>query len=66
MPNLDAANIAYQLTKVMADALPVGPILIGPAKAAHVVTPRSRRGRHRQHDGRWPSWRPGGALTPPA
>jgi malate dehydrogenase (oxaloacetate-decarboxylating)(NADP+) len=39
MPNLDAANIAYQLTKVLADALPVGPILIGPAKPAHVVTP---------------------------
>ncbi len=39
MPNLDAANIAYQLTKVLADALPVGPILIGPAKPAHVLTP---------------------------
>ncbi|WP_349368431.1 NADP-dependent malic enzyme [Salinarimonas sp.] len=39
MPNLDAANIAYQLTKVLADALPVGPILIGPAKPAHIVTP---------------------------
>jgi malate dehydrogenase (oxaloacetate-decarboxylating)(NADP+) len=39
MPNLDAANIAYQITKVLADALPVGPILIGPAKPAHVVTP---------------------------
>ena len=39
MPNLDAANIAFQLTKIMADALPVGPILIGPAKPAHVVTP---------------------------
>ncbi|TVR07253.1 MAG: NADP-dependent malic enzyme [Salinarimonadaceae bacterium] len=39
MPNLDAANIAYQLTKALADALPVGPILIGPAKPAHVVTP---------------------------
>ncbi|MFN3688887.1 NADP-dependent malic enzyme [Salinarimonas sp.] len=39
MPNLDAANIAYQLTKVMADALPVGPILVGPARPAHVVTP---------------------------
>ncbi len=23
MPNLDAANIAYQFTKIMADALPV-------------------------------------------
>ena len=25
MPNLDAANIAYQMIKVLADALPVGP-----------------------------------------
>jgi malate dehydrogenase (oxaloacetate-decarboxylating)(NADP+) len=39
MPNLDAANIAFQLTKALADALPVGPILIGPAKPAHVLTP---------------------------
>jgi malate dehydrogenase (oxaloacetate-decarboxylating)(NADP+) len=39
MPNLDAANIAYQFTKVMADALPVGPILLGVAKPAHVLTP---------------------------
>ncbi len=39
MPNLDAANIAFQFIKVLADALPVGPILIGPAKPAHVLTP---------------------------
>jgi malate dehydrogenase (oxaloacetate-decarboxylating)(NADP+) len=39
MPNLDAANIAFQFTKMLADALPVGPILIGPAKPAHVLTP---------------------------
>ncbi len=39
MPNLDAANIAYQFTKIMADALPVGPILMGVAKPAHVLTP---------------------------
>jgi malate dehydrogenase (oxaloacetate-decarboxylating)(NADP+) len=39
MPNLDAANIAYQMTKALADALPVGPILIGPAKPAHILTP---------------------------
>ena len=38
MPSLDAANIAFQLTKIMADALPVGPILIGPAMPAHVVS----------------------------
>ena len=38
-PNLDAANIAYQFAKVLADALPVGPLLIGPAKPAHILTP---------------------------
>jgi malate dehydrogenase (oxaloacetate-decarboxylating)(NADP+) len=38
MPNLDAANIAYQFTKILADALPVGPILMGAAKPAHVLT----------------------------
>ncbi len=41
MPNLDAANIAYQMAKVLADALPVGPILIGAARPAHILTPSS-------------------------
>jgi malate dehydrogenase (oxaloacetate-decarboxylating)(NADP+) len=39
MPNLDAANIAYELIKVLGDALPVGPILIGAACPAHILTP---------------------------
>ena len=39
MPNIDAANIAYQMIKVLADALPVGPILIGAARPAHILTP---------------------------
>ena len=39
MPNLDAANIAYQMIKVLADGLPVGPILIGGARPAHILTP---------------------------
>jgi malate dehydrogenase (oxaloacetate-decarboxylating)(NADP+) len=39
MPNLDAANIANQLIKVLADALAVGPILIGAARPAHILTP---------------------------
>jgi malate dehydrogenase (oxaloacetate-decarboxylating)(NADP+) len=38
-PNLDAGSTALQLTRVISDALPVGPILIGPAKPAHVLTP---------------------------
>lgn len=39
MPNLDAANITYQAIKILADALPVGPILIGAALPAHILTP---------------------------
>ncbi len=39
MPNLDSANIAYQMIKMLADALPVGPILIGPSRPAHILTP---------------------------
>ena len=27
------------MTKMMADALPVGPILLGAAKPAHIITP---------------------------
>jgi malate dehydrogenase (oxaloacetate-decarboxylating)(NADP+) len=39
MPNIDAANIAYQMIKVLGDALPVGPILIGAARPVHILTP---------------------------
>ena len=39
MPDLSAASIAFNMTKVMADALPVGPILLGAAKPVHVLTP---------------------------
>jgi malate dehydrogenase (oxaloacetate-decarboxylating)(NADP+) len=39
MPNLDTANVAYQMIRVLADALPVGPILIGPSRPAHILTP---------------------------
>ena len=51
MPNLDAANIAYQLIKMLADALPVGPILIGTAKPGAYPDAVGDRARHRQHDG---------------
>ncbi len=39
MPSLDAANIAFSLSRVMTEGLSVGPILVGMAHAAHVVTP---------------------------
>ncbi len=38
MPNLDAANITYNMVKVVGDGLPVGPMLMGLNKPAHVVT----------------------------
>jgi malate dehydrogenase (oxaloacetate-decarboxylating)(NADP+) len=38
MPNIDAANIAFNLLKAAADALPVGPMLLGMSKPIHVVT----------------------------
>jgi len=39
MPNIDAANIAYQMIKVLGDGLPVGPILVGAARPVHILTP---------------------------
>ena len=39
MPGLDAANIAYNLLKVAADALPVGPLLLGMSKPLHMLVP---------------------------
>jgi len=39
MPNLDAANIAYNLLKGAADALPIGPLLLGTAAPAHILIP---------------------------
>ena len=38
-PSLDAANIAFNLLKVVSDSVPVGPILLGKAAPAHIVTP---------------------------
>ncbi|WP_243048054.1 NADP-dependent malic enzyme [Dyella sp. RRB7] len=39
MPNLDAANIAYNLVRVMTDGVAIGPILMGVDKPAHILTP---------------------------
>jgi malate dehydrogenase (oxaloacetate-decarboxylating)(NADP+) len=39
LPTLDAANIAFNALKVLGDGLPVGPVLLGSAKPAHIVTP---------------------------
>ncbi|MBT3703743.1 MAG: NADP-dependent malic enzyme [Alphaproteobacteria bacterium] len=38
MPTLDAASIAFNLARVLTDGLSVGPILVGAAKPAHIVS----------------------------
>jgi malate dehydrogenase (oxaloacetate-decarboxylating)(NADP+) len=38
MPDLDSANIAFNLIKALGDGVNVGPILAGVAKPAHVLT----------------------------
>jgi malate dehydrogenase (oxaloacetate-decarboxylating)(NADP+) len=40
MPTLDAANIAFNLLKTAAgDGITIGPILLGAARAVHILTP---------------------------
>jgi malate dehydrogenase (oxaloacetate-decarboxylating)(NADP+) len=40
MPNLDAANISFNLLKMLGgEGITVGPILLGAAKAVHIMTP---------------------------
>ncbi|TWP32474.1 phosphate acyltransferase, partial [Xylella fastidiosa] len=37
-PNLEAANIAYNLVRVFTDGVAIGPILMGISKAVHILT----------------------------
>ncbi len=39
MPNLDAANIAFNLLKAVSNGVAISPILLGAAKPVHIVTP---------------------------
>ena len=42
MPNLDAANISFNLLKSAAgDGITIGPMLLGAAKPVHIITPSS-------------------------
>ena len=42
MPNLDAANISFNLLKAAAgDSITIGPMLLGAAKPVHIITPSS-------------------------
>ena len=39
MPNVDAANIAFNMLRVLGQGISIGPILLGIAKPAHILTP---------------------------
>jgi malate dehydrogenase (oxaloacetate-decarboxylating)(NADP+) len=40
LPNIDAANISYNLMKVAAgNGIAIGPILLGCARPVHILTP---------------------------
>ncbi|MDO1527556.1 NADP-dependent malic enzyme [Fulvimonas sp. R45] len=41
LPNLDAANIVYNMVRVMTDGVAIGPILMGVDKPAHILTSAS-------------------------
>ncbi|GAB3730449.1 NADP-dependent malic enzyme [Luteimonas pelagia] len=41
LPNLDAANIVYNMVRVMTDGVALGPILMGLDQPAHILTPAS-------------------------
>jgi malate dehydrogenase (oxaloacetate-decarboxylating)(NADP+) len=38
-PNQDAANIAFNMLKILGGGTVIGPILVGAARSVHVVTP---------------------------
>jgi len=38
MPDLNAANISYNLLKAATGSVAIGPVLMGPSKPAHIVT----------------------------
>ena len=39
MPNVEAANISFNMMKVMAEGVSIGPVLLGVSRPAHILTP---------------------------
>ena len=39
MPNIEAASISFNMLKILGDGIPVGPLLLGVCKPAHIMTP---------------------------
>lgn len=38
MPNIEAANISFNMVKVMAQGISIGPLLLGTARPVHIIT----------------------------
>ncbi|MFA5591845.1 MAG: NADP-dependent malic enzyme [Micavibrio sp.] len=39
MPNLEAANISFNMLKVLGEGIPIGPMLLGMSKPSYILTP---------------------------
>lgn len=39
MPDVESANIAYNLIKILGEGISIGPLLLGAARPAHIMTP---------------------------
>ena len=39
MPNLEAANISFNMLKVLGEGIPIGPVLLGVSKPSYILTP---------------------------
>lgn len=39
MPNIEAANIAFNLLKVLGEGIPIGPVILGVSKPSYILTP---------------------------
>jgi malate dehydrogenase (oxaloacetate-decarboxylating)(NADP+) len=39
MPGIDSANIAFNMLKILGDAISIGPVLLGIGQPAHILTP---------------------------
>ena len=39
MPNIDAANICFNMLKILADGISIGPLILGIAQPAYILTP---------------------------
>ena len=39
MPNVEAANIAFNMTKIFSEGISIGPLLLGAARPVHIITP---------------------------